>query len=241
MVFLRERLPSPTRRSLTQVPGRVEALSRFVSLAGPHLPPATLDEASAVVARAGRRLALSGSHTVVALAGTTGSGKSSLFNALAGEPLSPAGLRRPTTGTAHAVTFSQPADDAGPLLDWLGVPVRYTAAPAELEGLVLLDLPDIDSVERAHGIEADRLLELVDLVVWVLDPQKYADLTVHRRYRETFRHHGDITVVVLNQADRLSEADLRRCLDDLAGLLRADGLPRVPIVSTSTMAESGIA
>ncbi|MGZ4609802.1 MAG: ABC transporter, partial [Actinomycetes bacterium] len=42
--------------------------------------PALLTRASAVATRAGQRLRLSGEHTVVALAGSTGSGKSSLFN-----------------------------------------------------------------------------------------------------------------------------------------------------------------
>ena len=37
----------------------------------------------------------------MALAGATGSGKSSLFNALLGEEVSAPGVRRPTTGTAH--------------------------------------------------------------------------------------------------------------------------------------------
>src|SRR5262245_45930135 len=106
MVWLRERVSSRglrgrRGRSLGRVPERVAALSRFVAVAGPHLPPSTVEPAAAVVERAGGRLALSGAHTVVALAGTTGSGKSSLFNALAGTPLSPAGLRRPTTGVAH--------------------------------------------------------------------------------------------------------------------------------------------
>src|SRR6478672_9714594 len=43
-----------------------------------------LDDAEAVLKRAGERLRLSGNHTVVALAGGTGSGKSTLFNALSG-------------------------------------------------------------------------------------------------------------------------------------------------------------
>jgi energy-coupling factor transporter ATP-binding protein EcfA2 len=242
-------------RSLARIPDRVAALSRFVALAGPYLASSTVEHAGGVVERAGTRLSLSGSHTIVALAGTTGSGKSSLFNALAGTPLSPAGLRRPTTGIAHAAVFTDesgaahgdadrvlvPTDeDAAALLDWLGIGVRFTAvSDAALDGLVLLDLPDIDSVERGHGIEADRLLELVDLVVWVLDPQKYADLTVHKRYRDTFRHHGDITVVALNQADRLSTADLRLCLDDLAHILGEDGLDGVPVVPTSTVDSPG--
>ena len=94
MVWLRDRLPRITTRAqrardraLQQVPERVGALSRFVDHAGPHLGPSIVEQAANVVARAGGRLALSGSHTVVALAGTTGSGKSSLFNALAGTPL----------------------------------------------------------------------------------------------------------------------------------------------------------
>ena len=247
MVQLRDRLTGGRRsRELSRVPDRVAALSRFVELTGPHLPPSTVEPARRLVDRAGRRLALAGRHTVVALAGPTGSGKSSLFNALAGTPLSPAGLRRPTTGMAHAVVFAGPEsagdnlEEARELLDWLRIDVRFSQASGpELDGLVLLDLPDIDSVERAHGVEADRLLELVDLVVWVLDPQKYADLTVHRRYRETFRHHGDITVVALNQADRLAPEDRRRCLDDLTRILREDGLPAVPVIATSTVDDTG--
>jgi hypothetical protein len=145
------------------------------------------------------------------------------------------------TGSTPAGANGPGGDDARALLDWLGVGIRFTGGgEPELDGLVLVDLPDIDSVERGHGIEADRLLELVDLVVWVLDPQKYADLTVHRRYRETFRHHGDITVVALNQADRLDPDDLRRCLDDLAGILREDGLGPVPVLATSTVDYPGV-
>ena len=45
----------------------------------------------------------------------------------------------------------------------------------DLDGLVLLDLPDHDSTEVAHHLEVDRLVQLADLLVWVLDPQKYAD------------------------------------------------------------------
>ena len=33
-----------------------------------------------------------------------------------------------------------------------------------------------------HRLEVDRLVELVDLLVWVLDPQKYADAALHDRY-----------------------------------------------------------
>src|SRR5438128_3416089 len=126
-----------------------------------------VDRARLLAHRAGERLRLGEAHTVVALAGATGSGKSSLFNALAGAPLSTAGLRRPTTGAAHAAVWGRA--DTGPLLDWLGVHHRHGLGeqPGEggaPEGLVLLDLPDVDSVEKGHRLVADRLVERVDLL-----------------------------------------------------------------------------
>ncbi|MCB2557781.1 50S ribosome-binding GTPase, partial [Listeria monocytogenes] len=80
---------------------------------------------------------------VVALAGATGSGKSSLFNALAGADLAAVGVPRPTTAEAMAAVRG---DGAQALLDWLGVQRRYRLAadPGSQGGLVLLDLPDHD-------------------------------------------------------------------------------------------------
>ncbi|HEY7174650.1 MAG TPA: GTPase, partial [Micromonosporaceae bacterium] len=222
---------------------RVDALSRFAAAADPHLPADATRPAHAVVGRAGSRLDLSRDHTVVALTGATGSGKSSLFNALAGLDLSPVGVRRPTTGESHACVWQGSGTTA--LLDWLRIDpphrfVRESALDADdqaaLRGLVLLDLPDFDSVEAAHRDEVDRLLQLVDVVVWVTDPQKYADQVIHDHYLRTFHRHQRNMVVLLNQADRLSEADTARCLDDLRALLRADGLGSVPLFATSATA-----
>ena len=97
-----------------------------------------------MVERADRRLTISGNATVVALAGATGSGKSSTFNALSGTDLAIVGVRRPTT--AHAMACSWGADSAEELLDWLacrgGTPWRLDPTmAAALDGLVLLDLP----------------------------------------------------------------------------------------------------
>ncbi|HEV7897003.1 MAG TPA: GTPase [Planosporangium sp.] len=245
-------LETSWRRDITSgsgssdVPDRVEALRRFLRAVDDHLPEERLAAARTVVDRAGQRLGLSREHSVVALAGATGSGKSSLFNALARLQLSQVGVRRPTTGVAHACVWG--AEHSGALLDWLGVPPsrrfrRESALDGDderrMRGLVLLDLPDFDSIEESHRVEVDRLLSLVDLVIWVLDPQKYADRVVHERYLSRFRHHRDITVVVLNQADRLGPADTERCLDDLRLLLDADGLDDVPLLATSAMDRPG--
>ncbi len=218
---------------------RIDALRRFVELTAPHLLSGRLDAARRVVGRAGERLALSRAHTVAALAGATGSGKSSIFNAVAGQEFSAVGLRRPTTGAAHACVWGpEPAHE---LLDWLGVERRFSRTDSDgLSGLVLVDLPDLDSVETSHHIEADRLLRLTDLIVWVLDPQKYADKVIHRQYLEAFGHHRDITVVTLHQADRLSAAGIQDCLTDLGRLLEDDGLGGVPTMATSTVGDPGI-
>ena len=122
--------------------------------------------------------------------------------------------------------------------------MRESALDAEdeapLRGLVLLDLPDVDSVAAGNRVEADRLVGIVDLVIWVLDPQKYADQTVHEEY---LRQHGRAArrdVVVFNQVDRLTPADAARCRADLARLVEADGLPGVPVISTSAVTGEGV-
>lgn len=228
---------------------RLSAVHRFLTAVDGHLPDDQLVAAHTLVERAGARLSLSRYHTVVALAGATGSGKSSLFNSLARFEMSPVGVRRPTTGVTHACVWG-PLEGAAQLLDWVGVLPRHRfvresaldgADEAALHGLVLLDLPDLDSVERTHRLEVDRLLGLVDLVVWVVDPQKYADRALHRGYLQEFRRHRDITVVVLNQTDRLPPAEVPRVVADLRRLLDADDLAGVPVLATSALTDAGTA
>ncbi len=207
-----------------------------------------LARARAVSGRAGERLRLSGEHTVVALAGSTGSGKSSLFNALSGADLSPVGVRRPTTSKAYAGVWG--SDGAAPLLQWLGVPRRQTHwrhGPGlreedlgDLAGLVLLDLPDHDSTAVEHRHEVDRLVELVDLLVWVVDPQKYADEALHERYLRKLSGHQAVTVVVLNQIDTVNPFAAAECAEDLRRLLDADGLPRSPVLTCSARTGAGV-
>ena len=111
---------------------------------------------------------------------------------------------------------------------------------ADLRGLVLLDLPDHDSTAVVHRLEVDRLVGLVDLLVWVVDPQKYADEALHRGYLRPLVGHDEVMVVVLNQVDKLAETEVETCLKDLRRLLDADGLATVRILATSATRGDGV-
>ena len=205
-----------------------------------------LTEAEAVLRRSGERMRMSASHTVVALAGGTGSGKSSLFNALAGANFSPAGVTRPTTKHSHACVWGM--EGAAPLLDWLGVQRRHRYArasaldegEASLTGMLLLDLPDHDSVVTGSAALVDRLVKMADMLVWVLDPLKYADASVHRRYLVPLAGHASVTTVVLNQVDTLSPDQAADCQADLRRLLDAEGLTEINVLVTSATAGTGL-
>ena len=229
---------------------RLEALGRAVELGGRRCDPELLAPARALLGRAADRRRLSPESTVVALAGGTGSGKSTLFNALAGDLLAPTGVRRPTTSRSRAAIWpaASGSGDVAKLLDWLEVRDRHvlsTGAPAapggaSLAGLVLVDLPDFDSTAAAHRLEAERMTAVVDLLVWVLDPQKYADAAVHRRYLRPLAAHHEVMMVVLNQADRLDVDALDACRRDLSRLLADDGLTGVPVLTTSATRGDGL-
>ncbi|MDN5727564.1 MAG: 50S ribosome-binding GTPase, partial [Propionibacteriales bacterium] len=187
---------------------RLRALDEAAALAQGRLPDEAVDAAARVSRLAEGRLAVSGDATVVALAGATGSGKSSTFNALLGAELSQPGVRRPTT--SHALAAAVGADGAEELLDWLDVRRRHRVdrvPGADLSSLVLLDLPDHDSTTEAHRSEVDRLVELVDVLVWVVDPQKYADAALHDDYLKPLARHAEVMLVLLNQIDKLPAAD----------------------------------
>lgn len=217
---------------------RVDALAEAVELARPHLPEQPIVAASIVVDKTRERLRHGTAFTVVAVAGATGSGKSSIVNRLAGSELSTASVRRPTTAVTHAVVWGDA--DADSLLDWLEISRRHRLddAASELDGLVLLDLPDHDSTAVEHRMEVDRLVALVDVLIWVTDPQKYADEALHAGYVVPLAGHAEILRFVLNQVDRLDDRgdEIAR---DLERLLHDDGIADVRVVRVSALTGFG--
>ncbi|MEV0785065.1 YfjP family GTPase [Streptomyces sp. NPDC050423] len=208
---------------------RLDVLRELVGLSRARLDRTDLAEAGRVLDEAAARQRLSSRHTVVAIAGASGSGKSTLFNSLAGAQISEAGLRRPTTAAPIACSWT---DGAAGLLDRLAIPGRLRRRPQPsgtgvdeaLQGLVLVDLPDHDSAAAGHREQVDRVLALVDAVVWVVDPEKYADAALHERYLRPLAGHAEVTFVVLNQIDRLPGEAADQVLDDLRRLLDEDGM-----------------
>jgi energy-coupling factor transporter ATP-binding protein EcfA2 len=225
----------------TDIGARISALEAAAAAARGRLDDALVDEAGTVSDRAASRLRLSAQHTVVGIAGATGSGKSSTFNALTGLELSAVGVRRPTTSWASACVWG--TEGADELLTWLGIPARHQTTrdsmldsrreDSAMNGVVLLDLPDHDSTELSHHLEVDRLVQLVDMLVWVLDPQKYADAAIHDRYLAPLKTHEEVMVVVLNHIDTVAEDRRDAMVADVRRLLDQDGLSRVPIIAIS--------
>lgn len=232
----------------SEVSERLTGLGAALEAAEGRLEDSLLQPARDLAERAVQRLQLSGEHTIVALAGATGSGKSSLFNALTDLELAGVGVRRPTTSWALACAWGP--DGASELLAWMGIPARHqvsrmsmldtSSAETRLDGLVLLDLPDHDSTEVSHHVEMERLVEYSDLVVWVLDPQKYADAAIHDRYIKPMASYSDVMLVVLNQIDRIAYGERGRALDDVRSILAREGLPDVPVIGVSAARGDGV-
>ncbi|MFM9370222.1 GTPase [Streptomyces sp. Da 82-17] len=230
---------------------RLDALRELVGLSRTRLDGQTLAEAGRVLDQAAARRGLSDRHTVVAIAGATGSGKSTLFNALAGVAISDTGVRRPTTAAPIACSWT---DGAAGLLDRLAIPGRLRRRPLQhttqgpaLDGLVLVDLPDHDSAAVEHREHVDRILTLVDAVIWVVDPEKYADAVLHERYLRPMAGHAEVSFVVLNQTDRLPGDAADQVLDDLRRLLDEDGIalgehgePGATVLSLSALTGDGV-
>ncbi|MBC7290481.1 MAG: 50S ribosome-binding GTPase [Actinotalea sp.] len=224
---------------------RVRDLEDALARGGERLPDEAVTSVRRSLLAVQERLALGVDHTVVALVGGTGSGKSSLFNALSGLKFADVGARRPTTSSVTACTWG----GADALLDWLGVAAdrrieRESAldgdTQADLRGLVLLDLPDHDSVAQEHREVVDRLLPMVDLLVWVVDPQKYADDALHTGYLRHLVGHESSMLVVLNQVDTVPVDAQASLLNDVARLLREDGLVDVPVHAASAATGDGV-
>ena len=224
---------------------KAEALGALIEDAAPVLPESDIDRLEQLDERVATRAHLSADHTVIGFFGATGSGKSSLLNALTGSSIARVAHRRPTTSQALAAIVDDPegglVDGAHALLDWLEISVRHVvSAKVGAPGVIYVDLPDFDSVEQHNRDVAERLAERVDVLVWVTDPEKYADGVLHSEFVQKFATHDAVTLAVLNQSDRLLADERRQVLESLEELVRADGLPTATALAVSAITGDGL-
>ena len=252
---------SPFARSVT-------SLKDAISYGEGRVPETVLLDAAETLERLSQRRELSTEHTVIGFFGATGSGKSTLFNAIAGQNIALSAPTRPTTSTVQAAIWE--AEGSEELLDWLGIDKRVypqtqalaaegdategneagggAAAPNAVTepapglftrirraiggrgemrtrtgGLILLDMPDFDSVTTTNRDLAARMMRYVDVLVWVVDPQKYADAVIRRDFMVPLAASGAQALCVLNQADKLAPAEVPAVLASLTRLLQAEG------------------
>lgn len=171
------------------------------------------------------------------LGGSTGSGKSTITNSIAGADVSPSGVLRPTTRAP--VLICHPDD-----LDWFtttdvlphlprvtgdgvatGASLKVEAVDTLLPGLALIDAPDIDSVEEANRELATQLLAAADLWLFVTTAVRYAD-AVPWEFLGRAQSRGTSLSVVIN---RMPEGAAAEIVPHLQAMLVAGGLDGVSI------------
>ena len=158
---------------------------------------------------------------IVAIMGGTNTGKSLIFNLLAGESVSAVDHR--ATGTKHPVCLVPKTDGTTPYQSILTrhfdtfqcVAWSNAEQPLELsdenyiywlegknvpERLMLLDTPDFDADREINWDRAKSIRHAADVVIAVLTEQKYNDAAVRRFFREAAEAEKPI-IVLFNMID----------------------------------------
>lgn len=210
----------------------IDGFDRVVSMAAGVVDEELMKRLAGTARTTRDRRGFLGRTLLVAFAGGTGSGKSSLLNALAGEEIVEVGPRRPTTHSPVAWVSAEAEPSALAFMSHLGIEIFQTVtAPRDL---ALIDLPDTDSVEASHRITVDRLLPSIDLLCWVVDPEKYQDRRLEH-YLARLGPYRRQLIFVMNQIDRVRVDERIDLLEDFVASLERIGIhsPRVLVTAVA--------
>ncbi|MDJ0923881.1 MAG: 50S ribosome-binding GTPase [Acidimicrobiia bacterium] len=209
---------------MRDVPELLDAIDLVIARSHGVVPAPIVDEAEQLAGEIRERRGFLGETLVLAIAGGTGTGKSSLVNALAGEIITSVSVLRPHTDEPFAVVPENPEPAVSVLLDTLGIAYRHEHA--SFTRTAIIDLPDIDSIADWHRERVEDLIPRVDGVIWLFDPDKYRDPIVHDEFLSQLSEHRSQFIFALNKIDKLRTDDLQTVRQDLLDTLAADGYLR---------------
>jgi predicted GTPase len=215
----------------------LDAVDRAVASAEGVVAPSSVSRAAMRARELRKRRGFQGSTLVLALAGGTGTGKSSLLNAIAGSPVASVSSLRPHTERPLAWVPRERGPGIDEMLDALGIVDRahHDHGPE----LALIDLPDMDSIATSHRRVVEEVLPRVDGIIWVFDHLKYGDPLLHDEYLAPLADYGDQLVFVLNKIDLLDDDDLAVVMEGVTAHLRADGYDTPTIFAVAASPRSG--
>ena len=165
-----------------------------------------------------------GLPTVTVLGGSSGAGTSTIFNSLLGEDISPASVIRPTTRTPVICVHPKDAKaiEGHAILD-MG---RVVVTDKTIAGLILVDAPDLDSVDANNREISRRLLDAADFWLFVTTASRYGDALAWQTLVEA-SERGMSTAVVLN---RVTLEALPKIRADLTERLDSAEMREVPLL-----------
>lgn len=187
-----------------------------------------------------RRDALDPRVTVIAVAGPSGTGKSTVVNTLARRnSLVTTGTHRPTT--TELVAQVDADVDAAPFLELSGIPrsvsVEFcssgsnpfgeslgaagesyqirSALSAQCGHPIVVEVPDTLLVPELAAATA-QVLETADVILWTTDSQKYADAAFHSQISAFPRHRN--SYFVLTHTEGLTQTQVQTLHQELAAI-----------------------
>ncbi|MFK8079464.1 MAG: GTPase [Granulosicoccus sp.] len=155
---------------------------------------------------------------VAGLFGGTGVGKSSLLNRLAGEPVARASAERPTSRDITVYVHRSVSVDRLP--ESFPMQRMRTALHNndDYRQVMFIDMPDFDSVEESNRDLVDIWLPHLDVVMYVVSPERYRDDQGWQLLKRHAKEHA--WLFIINQWDRGNPVQR----EDFISQLSAQGL-----------------
>ena len=174
---------------------------------------------------------LSGCVITIGILGGTGVGKSTIMNALAGEVVSLASHRRPYTSELIIYAHEE-TPIPGSILESNLPMIFYRHRADKARNMIICDVPDFDSIALEHRILVQAFLNRLDLLVWVVSPEKYADEAFYKFLQEVIKEKDPSNFYfVMNKIDLLGEDPerLKLLTASFTGYLAENGIAR-PVI-----------